>query len=198
MSDLEVTAELLGSRVCLPNRPEWGSGEVLRVQATRIGGQPVHRVSIQFPTGHRTVVVPPGRLALPVAEPEREAGWLDEIGGMTLDDRLTQLPPESREVLGTPARRLAAMAPLFELSAEGTGLVQWALRQANVADPLSLWSRDELLLAFNAFCHERDGHLRLVAALLKQAEGAEALAAVLAEMPEHVRSAMTEAMRRVL
>ena len=198
MSDLEVTPELLGSRVCLPSRPEWGSGEVLRVQATHLGGQPVHRVSIQFPTGHRTVVVPPGRLALPISESEREAGWLDQIGGMTLDDRLTRLQAESREILGTPARRLAALAPLFELSAEGTGLVRWAMRQANVADPLSLWSRDELMLAFKAFCDERDAHLRLVATLLKQAEGAEALSAALDEMPEHVSSAMTEALRRIL
>ena len=77
MPELEYNAELVGRRVCNPSRPEWGLGTVLRVQTTLADGQTVHRVSVQFATGHRTILIPPGRLAEPQDEPQRAAGWLD-------------------------------------------------------------------------------------------------------------------------
>ena len=77
MSDLEINAGLIGRRVCNPARPEWGTGPVLRVQSTLVDGQTVHRVSVQFTTGHRTILIPPGRLSEPQDEPQRAAGWLD-------------------------------------------------------------------------------------------------------------------------
>ena len=75
-------------------------------------------------------------------------------------------------------------------------LIKWARRQAGVADPLSHWSRDELLVAYRKFCTERDSTLRVAAALLKQAEGPEAVEAALASFPEPIATAMRAALRR--
>jgi hypothetical protein len=192
---LEVNPQLVGRQVVVPHRPEWGSGTVLRVQLTTVGGRAVHRVSIQFATGHRTLQSPPAVLADPTAEPEREAGWLDTIGGRTVDDRLGQLPAALAEFLGTPAQFIVALAPLYELTDEPGVLIQWARRQANVADPLSLWSRDELAVAFRAFCGERDTALRVAAARLRQADGPGELATLLDGFPANVAEGMRAALR---
>ncbi len=186
----------MGRKVSLPNRPEWGVGTVLRVQSTIIDGQPAHRVSVQFATGHRTLQVPPARLVEPRSEPTRAAGWLDTAGKRTADDRLTRLPESITEFLGTPAQHIAATAPLYEHTEGPESLIKWARRQANVADPLSLWSRDELLAAFQVFCTERDSTLRLAAARLKQAEGSDALTAALTMLPDKIAAAMRSALRR--
>ena len=196
MSDLKVNAELIGRKVAIPSRPEWGHGTVLRVQSTVVNGEPRHRVSVQFVTGHRTLQVPPARLIEPPPEPERAAGWLDTIGRQAPDDRLVSLPPAITEFLGTHAQRMAALAPLFKYTEDAPSLVRWARRQANVADPLSLWTRDELLMAFRTFCMERDSTLRVSAARLKQAEGAEALTKALNALPHAVSTAMRTALQR--
>jgi hypothetical protein len=196
MPELAIDDGLIGHRVAVPDRPEWGIGTVLRVLSTNAGAQPVHRVSIQFATGHRVLLVPPARLIEPQPELERAAGWLDTLAGRTVDDRLVSLPASVTEFLGTPAQRIRVLAALYEHTEEPASLIHWARRQAHVADPLSHWSRDELLVAYRKFCTERDSTLRVAAALYKQAEGPEALAAVLASFPEPIAAEMRAALRR--
>ena len=190
MSDLDINDRLVGQRVCNPARPEWGTGTVLRVQSTTVEGQVVHRVSVQFTTGHRTVVVPPGRIAAPQAEPQRAAGWLDQVSGRTLDDRLTSLPEAVREFLGTASQRLIVLARLYTLEDDGAALLKWARSQAGVADPLAHWTRDEIRAAFDEFCRRRDALLRELAATLRQTQGVAALRAALAEVPDEARERM--------
>jgi hypothetical protein len=196
MPELEIGPEIVGEQVVNPLRPEWGVGTVLRVQSTTVSGSPQHRVSVQFATGHRVLVAPPARLATPEPEAQRKAGWLDEIAGQTLDDRLVELPAELREFLGTPAQRIVAMAPLYAHDETPESLIKWARRQANVADPLTHWTRDELLIAFRAFCMERDSALRVAAALLKQKEGSEALVGLLDDQSGPIAEGMRAALRK--
>lgn len=196
MLELPIDKQLVGQRVCNPARPEWGIGEVLRVQTTTVGGETQHRVSIQFPTGHRTLQVPPARLATPGGEPERQQGWLDQLAGNTLDDRLTKLPPVVTEFLGTHAQRLAVLARLYRYSDAPASLERWARDQTRAADPLSLWSRDELVVAFGKYCIERDAELRITAARLKATEGQGALEAALNSAPPELREGMLAALRR--
>lgn len=196
MTSLPITNDLVGQSVINPARPEWGRGKVLRVQATHVGGKPAHRVSIQFDTGHRTLVVPPARITAPQPEQEREAGWLDTVAGRTIDDRLKSLPPSVTELLGTPQQQIAALVPHYAHDETPESLIKWARRQANVADPLSLWSRDELLIAFRAFAMERDTALRIAAAKLREREGPEALAQLLDDLPAPLAEALRTALRK--
>lgn len=198
MSDIQITPALVGQRVCVPSRPEWGAGTVLHVQSTTANGHPLHRVSIQFPTGHRTLVVPPAVLAEPQAEPERAAGWLDTLGKRTLDDRLASLPESATQCLGGPAERITTLAVLYAYTDDPGSLEQWARRQAQVADPLSQWSRDELAVAFRAFCTERDSVLRVAAALLRQKDGPEAVEELLGGFEPAVTARMWQALARVI
>jgi hypothetical protein len=196
MDELEIGPELVGRKVCNPARPEWGVGTVLRVQSTKIGGQPRHRVSVQFGAGHRMLQVPPARLVEPQPEVERRQGWLDTISGNTTDDRLARLPESVTGSLDTPAERIAALAPLYDYGEDPASLSRWARKQSGAADPLSLWSRDELLVAFRNFCDERDAVLRVAAAKLVHAQGPEALEKVLAALPETALAGVRAALRK--
>ena len=195
MSELVVNEDLVGQRVCLPTRPEWGAGTVLRVQATLVDGQPVHRVSIQFTTGHRTLVIPPARLAVPEGEPQREAGWLDTLGRQTIDDRLTALPEAVREFLGASAQRIVVLARLYEIDEDATGLIKWARSQSGVGDPLSLWTRDEIRAAFEQFCRRRDQMLRDAVTALRRTSGQSAVAEAFTEVSDIARDRMLAVVR---
>jgi len=198
MEALPVNSELVGAKVRCAARPEWGTGTVLRVQAAQVGGRRAHRVSVQFSVGHRTLIVPPARLAAPIPEPQRQAGWLEGVGRTALDDRLRALPESVIDVLGSPRTRLAAVMPLYEISEESESLLSWARRQTGVGDPLSRWSRDELLAALRDFNVERDAHLRNLAAVIKLKEGPQALRDLLTEMPGPIAEAALIALRRLI
>lgn len=190
MSGLEINADLVGARVCNPARPEWGMGTVLSVQATSVSGQPAHRVSVQFATGHRTIVVPPGRLETPRGEPTREAGWLDQAGRRTLDDQLVALPEQVREFLGTSSQRIVVLSRLYTLDEDGAGLIRWARSQTGVADPLAHWSRDELRARWTTFAQCRDRLLRDTAAQLRGTTGPDGVRAALEDVPTEARRRM--------
>jgi hypothetical protein len=196
VDEICVSQESIGAMVVNAARPEWGVGTVLRVQSAEFQGKAAHRVSIQFAVGHKTLLVPPAKLAPPRGEPQREGGWLAVAGKSTLDDKLRSLPSEATEVLGTPRERLAAVVPLYAYHEDSPSLMRWAINQTGVADPLSHWSRDELLVAFRVFCTERDAHLRNVAATLKQKYGQEELLAALADVPDKLRPGVIEALAR--
>lgn len=199
MSDLPISPELVGQRVRSATRPEWGEGTVLRVQRVQDAGRDAWRVSVQFKTGHRTLLVPPARLTAPTAEPERAApGWLDSLSRGSLDERLVQLPESVTDVLGTPVQRLRAVFPLYAYDDSPNSLVTWARRQADVADPLSHWNRDELSVAFDKFCQERDSHFRALAARIVQNAGRPALDEALSEAPSEIRPRLLAALQRII
>ncbi len=191
MADLEISADLVGQVVCNPGRPQWGTGTVLRVQTTMAGGQPQHRVSVQFSVGHKVLLIPPARLARPGTAPTRAGGWLEKAAGTNLDGRLRGLPDFVTDFLGTPRQRLLNLAPLYAVTDEPKSLADWARQQTGVADPLAHWSRDELHQAFGEFCSRRDHALRTAAAVLeKSAAGRDAVARALAGLEAPLRTRM--------
>jgi hypothetical protein len=198
MEELAVGPGLIGAQVQNASRPGWGVGHVLRVQAARVDDKPAWRVSIQFAIGHRMLLVPPARLVAPQAEPQRESGWLAGLGKRTLDDRLRALPEQVTQVLGTPLERFVVVIPLYGLSEDNASLLRWASSQTGVSDPLSHWTRDELLAALRDFCNERDAHLRNVAAAIKRTQDPEALQQALATTPEPVRQAVRAVLQRAI
>jgi hypothetical protein len=196
MDDLDIGPGLVGQRVFNPARPEWGAGTVLRVETHHARGGLQHRVSVQFLAGHKLVHIPPARLTRELEGQTRNAGWLDTVAGSTPDERLVRLPPEVTGFLGTAAQRLALVAGLYEYTDEPRSLIQWARSQTRIADPLSHWSRDELVQAFAKFCGERDSELRATAARVKQGQGAEGLQAALDALPPHIRPVVRAALQR--
>ena len=195
-TEVAIGPELVGQPVQLASRLDWGVGKVVKVSSALQDGQPAHRIEVQFSFGTRQLLAPPARLIAPTLQPEREAGWLDSIGRSTLDDRLRSLPEEVVQVFGGPATRLAAVFPLYEFTEEPGLLMRWARQQTQLGDPLSKWSRDELMVAFRHYCNERDAHLRAIAAVVRQSGGPEALQAALAGLENPLRERVLDALRR--
>lgn len=197
--DLEISTQIIGRRVSVIGKPDWGIGVVRRVQTTTINGATQHRVSVQFNQGTKLLISPPARLTDPVDDPQRkEAGWIEQIGGGSLDSRLRQLPESAVQVLGTIQQRLDAVIPHYSRMEDGKDLIRWARRQTGVGDPLSQWSRDELEVAFASFCNERDAHLRNLCALLKKNGGDSALQEWLSQLDDDARPAVYTALRKPL
>jgi hypothetical protein len=199
VTGLTISKELIGRTVRCVARPEWGNGNVLTIKPATMNGRPVHRVSIQFATGHRVLMVPPAILIGPEAlsEPEIPATWIETIAGRTPDDRLRLVPASATEVLGSPTARVAALAPYYEIDPDDEkALLRWARGQSGIPDPLVRWTRDELQSAFRAFCTERDDHLRGLLATAKQARGQEAVDEALSAASPRARYAMLEVLRR--
>lgn len=197
MEPIAISPELRGTKVQVLGRPDWGTGVVERVQSTSSNGQPQHRVTVMFPVvGQKTLVSPPARLALPVDGPTREQGWLDQIAGRTLDDRLRKLPADVEKMIGTTREKLSAVVLLYQFDDSPKSLQRWAQRITGAPDPLSLWSRDELQLSFGAFCSERDAYLRGQAAQLQLKEGRDALDEWLRLLDEQYRERVLVALRR--
>jgi hypothetical protein len=195
MEELDPTLGHAGAKVRNVARPEWGVGTVVRVQPARVGGRPAQRVSVQFATGCRTLLVPPARLVVAGPEPGRATGWLDTVGRTTLDDKLRGLP-ESVTALLAPRERLAALISLYAVTEEPGALLRWARVQTGVADPLAHWTRDELRVALRDFCRARDVCLRETAALLKRAAGLQALEEIVGAVPSALSQPVRAALRR--
>jgi hypothetical protein len=189
MSHSEPVEFVPGQKVCNPARPEWGVGEVIRAIRTESGGASALRVSVQFPGGLRVVMVPPAQLGPPKAAATREKGWLDSLSKNTLDDRLRALPAEAVLVLGAFPEKLAALAPYYQYQDEPGSILRWACQQLDIADPLTIYTRDELHAAFDAFCARRDAHLRQLVAPLRRGDF-ETVRAGLARIAEPARSRM--------
>jgi len=199
MHELTIDADLVGKTVRNAARPDWGDGQVLQVHATQTAGQAGHRVQVHFArTGTRWLLVPPARLVEPGDEPTRAAGWIEQLGKSSLDDKLRRLSDESVNVIGSLRERVAAVVALYAIGDEPRALLRWAIDQTGVTDPLSHWSRDELGSAFRDFCVERDSHLRNLLAQLKMKEGPDAVRELLDELPAPLAAAVREALSHVI
>jgi hypothetical protein len=196
--ELEISKSLIGQKVQVPGRADWGVGVVANIQTTNAGGEPRHRVTVRFPHGTKVLVSPPARLIVPQDEPQRQSGWLETLGDGTLDATLRKLPESMVQVLGTLSQRIAAVVPAYAYVDEPRSLAKWARGQTGVADPLSHWSRDELGVAFKAYCSERDAHFRSLCALLRMQEGESAVSELLATLEPSVRDAARGALQRVI
>lgn len=196
---LPISAALVGRRVANPARPDWGVGVVRKVEPTRHEGRAVQRVTVDFPVcGAKAMLVPPARLIEPPAEVTRAQGWIEGLAGTTTDDRLRKLPESVSQMFGTPRERLRAVARLYVYGDEPGQLVKWARAQTGAADPLALWSRDELTLAFQSFCRERDDFLRALAATLVQKEGRPAWDEFLRGVEQPLQARMRAVLGRIL
>lgn len=196
--ELEITRALVGQKVQVPGRADWGTGVVQNVQTTHAGGTVQHRITVRFAHGTKALLAPPAKLITPQDQPERQSGWLETLGDGTLDAQLRKLPESMVQVLGTIRQRLAAVVPAYAYDETPNRLARWARAQTNVADPLSHWSRDELFVALAAYCSERDAHLRGLCALLRMQEGADALNEWLLALEPEIAERVREALRRVI
>ena len=172
-----------GDRVRHRRRPEWGIGSVVKAEGLSVNGQRAQRVSVRFPnagmktisTAHAELEVVGDRNGLngsdgghPLAGWEKmdQSEWLAPLARKKVEEALAGLPAEARDPFNSIRKRLEMSLDLYRFERTGRSLIDWAVAQTGIDDPLSRFSRQELEQHFDRYAAERDDH---VARLLQEA-----------------------------
>lgn len=103
------------------------------------------------------------------------SGWLDEFDGSDQSHELWDLPDDLTNPFGSLPERLAATLQTFRFSTEPRSLIDWAVAQTGLDDPLSKYTRHELEQAFPRYTRDRDAHLKDIVRQLKRENNFAAL-----------------------
>lgn len=162
-----------GDRVRHGERPEWGIGEVTKVEILTRDGKPDRRVWIRFPSvGTKTLLA--SMAALESVETEavtpasddhetfldREAsldtGWLGDIAKNKPEDAMIAIPLRATDPFSPVRARIQFIVTLYRFEGSGGKLIDWAVAQTGMDDPLAHFNRHELEQFFERWQWERD------------------------------------------
>ena len=163
-----------GMQVRHRQRPEWGAGNVTRVETLTRAGNRDQRLWIKFgAAGLKTLLASAADLeavegtgaaehTFAAREIASEGGWLGQIAKKRPEQAMSELPPDATDPFLTPERRLKNLLGLFRFDG-ATKLIDWAVAQSGLDDPLSRFNRTELEAFYKEWSRERDTQLfRLV------------------------------------
>lgn len=199
-----------GDRVRHADRPEWGVGSVVRAEPLSSNGVIGQRLAVRFPnqgiktisTGHATLELvteeatvggPDAAAADPLAGwgKMKDSEWLGEVAQRKVREAMVAISESIRDPFTSVEERLKACLGLFRFERTGGSLIDWAVAQSGLDDPLSRFTRHELELLFDQWASNRQEHLQQV---LAQAHGDQQMVArLLAGAP----SAARESVRRL-
>ncbi|MDP7006319.1 MAG: DUF3553 domain-containing protein [Phycisphaerales bacterium] len=166
-----------GDRVVHQKFPEWGSGSVIKVENTAVNGESTLRVTVRFSnTGLKSFVgnnLPldlldsghsmPGdqdRKRPAIAEVEDlEKSGLTHAVEKKLIEIMMSIPLACRDPFNTAEHRLRRTLKLYKYNMSGKGLMEWAIAQTGMDDPLTRFNRTELEDFFKQYKHELNQHL---------------------------------------
>ena len=179
-----------GDRVRHAGRPEWGIGSVVRAELLSTNGQPAQRLSVRFPNGGlKTISTAHAELELvtedvapdsldsessPLADWDKmkDSEWLGEVAQRKVRETMIGLSERVRDPFRSVEERLRACLDLFRFERTGGSLIDWAVAQSGLDDPLSRFNRHELEALFDQWASNRHQHLQQ---LLSQAHGDQQL-----------------------
>lgn len=170
-----------GDRIRHLRRPEWGVGSVVKVEPTMMNGRSTQSLSVRFPSvGIKLLNTAQAELELvsgehtksladaeahPIVQWEKlnDTDWLAPLARRKIQEAMTSLPLEVRDPFNSLRRRLALTLDLYRFERSSRALMDWAVAQTGLDDPLSRFSRHELEELFERWATERDAHFgRLV------------------------------------
>jgi hypothetical protein len=186
----------IGDRVRHAKRPEWGIGNVVKVEEATIHGRTVQMVSVRFgnagvktlSSSHADLQLAPGEESAstsaadaPVLAWEKmdESDWLAPLARRKVEQAMVSIAAEARDPFNSLQKRLRFTLDLFRFDKSGRSLIDWAVAQSGLADPLSRFTRQELEQMFDRWAYERGVHL---SRLLQDARSEPAMVANLVKM----------------
>lgn len=167
-----------GDRVRHTKRPEWGIGSIVKAENMTVNGRPTQRVAVRFPNaGLKTISTGHAELQLvnedgdlhgsndtvqPVAalDKMKESEWLGDVAQRKVDEVMVAVTPEVRDPFNSLKQRLGACLDLYRFDRSGRGLIDWAVAQSGLDDPLSRFTRHELEVLFDQWACQRENHLQ--------------------------------------
>jgi hypothetical protein len=176
-------AFVFGDRVRHVRRPEWGVGTIMKAEDLGMNGQRSQRLSVRFPNaGMKTLLSDHAEIEKvtgngdPYADHHtatvsdwdklHESEWLSTVAQRKVKETMISLPMEARDPFNSLAKRLELTLGLYRFDRSGRGLMDWAVAQTGMDDPLSRFTRHELEQHFDRWAYEREQHL---AKLLQEA-----------------------------
>jgi len=166
------------------DKPEWGIGTVTRVEATAVNGSPDWRVAVRFPNaGLKRLIASaaplervegdepagsPGAEAMANLERHAEDELLGPMAEKKMREAMAVLPERVTDPFKTIEQRVELTLELYRFDTSGRSLIDWAVAQTALDDPLSRFNRHELEQFFERWALERDRHL---VRLLKESHG---------------------------
>jgi len=199
----------VGDKVRHRTRPEWGEGTIASAQSATHDGQPAQRLVINFANHGRVTInsalapIVPADAVSASAESRAQTsgggagrGWLSELEGKNLDaDALSELPDDVSDPFAALVRRIRLTGDLYRFKREPRSVMEWAVAQSGLTDPLSQFSRNDIEQQFVAFEQAREAHLRsLLVAARKAGDAAAIEEAKQHQLPE-ARTAADRLMR---
>ena len=96
-------------------------------------------------------------------------GWLATLErSRRTSHELWELPDAMTDPFATLPQRLKATLDSYRFSTEARSLIEWAMAQTGLNDPLTKYARQELELGFARFARDRDNHLKQLVRQLKR------------------------------
>ncbi len=203
-----------GDRVVHPRRPEWGAGVVNQVDLVTQDGRQTQRLTVTF-EHHGRVVINTAVAPLEPA-PDRtqdpdtsmnatrtptsasDGGWLAalERNGKPKGSELWALPASFSDPFVNDAARLHNVLDSFRFGLDARGLIDWAIAQTGLADPLSKYTRHDLEQAYQHYARDRELHLReMVRQMKRQGQQLVIEQAMSRCRIQEARAALSRAMR---
>jgi hypothetical protein len=180
-------------------RPEWGDGVVDRATTVVHEGRPAQRVIVRF--AHQGLVTLNTGIAPLIRKDANNMGttttstttntptntgngWLGSLGEKQNGEELYHLPEAMTDPFASHGRRLQATLDSFRFGTdprEPRLLLDWAVAQTGLNDPLSKYTRHELEQAFPRFVRDRDNHLFELVKLMKRGGSSDVIQKALRE-----------------
>ena len=208
MFTLKTMSIEFGDRVTHPKFPEWGSGAVIKVESTAIHGEPATRVTVRFShAGLKSFTGEPCPLellaeghAMPddrcrtrpaISEVEDlERTGLNQAVEQKLLDIMHSIPLACRDPFNSAEHRLRRTLELYKYDLTGRGLMEWAMAQTGMDDPLTRFNRTELEVFFKQYSHELNQHLAKL--LSEMREDTSTVQRLVSEAPQRAQRAVAK------
>jgi len=197
----------MGDKVRSSKRPEWGEGSVMKLEAITFQGKTDQRIYVRFAAvGMKTLLASAADLipadgsgddvltaihrpaTLTDVEKSREGGWLGEIDRRGPEAVMTSLPPAATDPFLSLRKRLENTLGLYRFDGR---LIDWAVAQSGVTDPMTRFNRNELEQFWQRWKFALDAHL--ISLLGEARRDPDALQAALAKATPAAQKAVQKA-----
>ena len=88
------------------------------------------------------------------------ASWIGQLAKRQPEEAMTTLPPETSDPFSSVRQRLQKTFDLYRFNERGGSLVDWAVAQTGLDDPLARFNRNQLEEFFRQWSRVRDEQLR--------------------------------------
>ncbi len=186
-----------GDRVVHTGKAEWGEGVVTGAQPATQDGKPCQRVTVRFDrVGIKALSTALAPLQKVEDRPQIDAAlanagtdWLASVGSKQVMEIMTKLPEPATDPFASAERRLAATLGLYKFKINGGSLIDWAIQQTGLKDPLSRFNRHDLEEFFKRFENNRNQHLKKLASDMQRTDRAT-FDRVMSSAPPEARDAL--------